>query len=30
VDYHVHKVFTKLGMSSRAELVLLAANDGFG
>jgi DNA-binding NarL/FixJ family response regulator len=29
IDYHLHKIFTKLGMSSRAELVrVIAASDG--
>jgi DNA-binding NarL/FixJ family response regulator len=28
IDYHLHKIFTKLGMSSRAELVRLDAEGG--
>jgi DNA-binding CsgD family transcriptional regulator len=27
IDYHLHKIFTKLGMSSRSELVRLDAAD---
>ncbi|HEX8627968.1 MAG TPA: helix-turn-helix transcriptional regulator, partial [Catenuloplanes sp.] len=31
VDYHLHKVFAKLGMSARSELVRMAVSgDGFG
>jgi DNA-binding NarL/FixJ family response regulator len=28
VDYHLHKMFTKLGLSSRAELMRLSPQDG--
>jgi DNA-binding NarL/FixJ family response regulator len=28
VDYHLHKIFTKLGLSSRAELMRLSLRDG--
>lgn len=30
IDYHLHKIFTKLGMSSRAELVRLVASGDVG
>jgi DNA-binding CsgD family transcriptional regulator/tetratricopeptide (TPR) repeat protein len=30
IDYHLHKIFTKLGMSSRAELVRLVASADVG